>query len=151
MWGLIAFLALPLIEIGLFVEVGGLIGLWPTLGLVLLSAVIGSVVIRAQGALALDRMRASLGDPSGPMARGALGFLAGLLMIIPGLLTSALGILLLVPVVQDLVLRRMSARMTVRSFGGGQDQPRPTVIDAEYHEVTPESRNKRPPSGWTEH
>ena len=150
MFGLIAFLALPLIEIGLFVEIGRWLGLWPTLALVLASTVAGILVIRAQGALTVARMRSGLGDPATPVARAALSFLAGLLLIVPGFLTSAAGLLLLVPPVQDLALRRMSARVTMR--GPGPREPhRPIVIDAEYHEVSPDDPPRRPPSGWTKH
>jgi len=150
MFGLIAFLALPLIEIGLFVEVGRWIGVWPVLGLVLLSTVAGIFVIRAQGALTVARMRADLGDPATPVARAALSFLAGLLMILPGLLTSAVGLVLLLPPVQDLVLRRLSARVVVRR-PAPRDPHRPVVIDAEYHEIDPGGQPNRPPSGWTKH
>lgn len=51
MWLLLAFIAVPLVEIGLFIQVGGLIGLWPTLLIVLVTAIIGSYMVRAQGRL----------------------------------------------------------------------------------------------------
>ena len=50
MWLLIAFVAVPLIEIALFIQVGGFIGLWPTLGIVLVTAILGSWLVRSQGA-----------------------------------------------------------------------------------------------------
>ena len=49
MWLFWLFIAIPIIEIALFIQVGGLIGLWPTLALVLLSAVIGTALMRSQG------------------------------------------------------------------------------------------------------
>ena len=55
MWLFLAFLLIPLIEIALFIQVGGLIGLWPTLGLVLLTAVVGTALVRAQGMQTLVR------------------------------------------------------------------------------------------------
>jgi UPF0716 protein FxsA len=45
----VLFLAVPLIEIALFIQVGGLIGLWPTLGIVILTAIVGTWLVRSQG------------------------------------------------------------------------------------------------------
>ena len=59
MWLFLAFLAVPLIEIALFIQVGGLIGLWPTLAIVVLTAVIGTSLLRKQGAAAMSNLRRS--------------------------------------------------------------------------------------------
>ena len=56
MWLLLAFVAVPMIEIALFIRVGGLIGLWPTLAIVLLTAMAGSYLVRSQGARELGRL-----------------------------------------------------------------------------------------------
>ena len=60
MWIFLAFLAVPLIEIGLFIQVGGLIGLWPTLAIVVLTAVIGTALVRSQGARAMNDLRRAM-------------------------------------------------------------------------------------------
>ena len=49
MWIFLLFLLVPLIEIALFIQVGGLIGLWPTLAIVILTAIAGTVMVRSQG------------------------------------------------------------------------------------------------------
>ena len=67
------FILIPVIEIALFIKVGGLIGLWPTIALVLLSAVLGSVLIRSQGSRTLMEVQQSfrtLNDPTRPLAHG---------------------------------------------------------------------------------
>jgi UPF0716 protein FxsA len=159
MWLLLAFIAVPMIEIGLFIQVGGWIGLWPTLGLVLLSAIVGTWLVRMQGALALAQLRGSLNelrDPTEPIAHGALILLAGALLLTPGFFTDALGILLLIPAVRSAIMRHLAARMQVERFtvGGAPPRPhphRPDVIDGEFHEIDPENRPPRPPSGWTRH
>ncbi|MBA3326222.1 MAG: FxsA family protein, partial [Rhodobacteraceae bacterium] len=87
MWFFLAFLAVPILEIALFIQVGGLIGLWPTLGLVILAGVAGTALIRAQGLRALPRLRARIEageDPSGPLVDSALIVVAGILLLIPG-------------------------------------------------------------------
>ena len=162
-------IALPLIEIALFVQIGGMIGLWPTLALVIASSLGGLAVMRRQGAKSLIRLRESMetgGDPTGPLAHGALTMIAGILLFLPGLLTSACGLLLLVRPIRSWMIGRGAARMTVRATGfrrGGAPGTRPTgpgpvpsappgTIEAEY-EVIEEAEDTGPrrpgTSGWT--
>ena len=104
MWPLLPFVILPIVEIALFIQVGGAIGLLPTLGLVILSSVLGVAVLRRRGATAardVQRAMQEFRDPTAPMAHGALVMLAGLLMIVPGLFTSGVGLLLLIPGVRS--------------------------------------------------
>ncbi|RDW12221.1 FxsA family protein [Paracoccus thiocyanatus] len=120
MWLLLPFVILPIVEIALFIQVGGAIGVLPTIALVLASALAGVAVMRRQGArAALDVQRAmqDFRDPGRPMAHGALVMIGGLLMVVPGLFTSALGLLLLVAPLRSLILRRMARRMRVSGAG----------------------------------
>ncbi len=66
MWLFWLFLIIPIIEIALFIQVGGFIGLWPTLGLVVLTAVIGSTLMRSQGARALSEVQRSMSELRDP-------------------------------------------------------------------------------------
>jgi UPF0716 protein FxsA len=132
MWLLIALLALPLIEIGLFVQLGGAIGLWPTLLWTIASAFIGVSVMRNAGVGTVRAIQAAmddLRDPARPAADGALRLAAGILLILPGFFTDALGLLLLVPPLRAVLLRRI-----------GRNRPPPrgvVIIDAEYRDMTP--------------
>lgn len=179
----VMFLALPIIEIALFIQVGGLIGLLPTLALVIGSAALGIAVMRAQGAkagLEVQRSLSQMRDPSRPLAHGALIIVAGLLLVVPGFFTDAVGLLLLIPGVRTLLMRRLAHRVTVsRAYAGsasmGHDPHRPPydkgVIDGEF-EVAPDAgasrtapldlpldpddtplpgRNSGRGSGWTRH
>ena len=131
---LLPFVILPILEIALFIQVGSAIGVLPVIALVIGSALLGVAVMRRQGALAmLDVQRAmrDFRDPGQPMAHGALVMVAGLLLIVPGLLTSSLGLLLLVPGLRRLILRRMGARLHVRAAGFNQRQ-RGYGGDADY-------------------
>ncbi|WP_371224820.1 FxsA family protein [Roseovarius sp. 2305UL8-3] len=161
MWLFLAFLAVPLIEIALFIQVGGLIGLWPTLGIVVLTAILGTFLVRTQGAMAMNNLRASfsrLEDPSEPLAHGAMILVSGALLLTPGFFTDAVGFALLMPPVRSAVFGYLRKRITVQRFdmGGHPQHPRHTpgddsVIDAEYTEVdSPKSPSHRP-SGWTKH
>ena len=113
---LLAFIVVPLIEIALFIQVGGLIGLWPTLAIVLLTAVLGSWLVRSQGRAALEQLRGSLRglrDPSEPLAHGAMILFSGALLLTPGFFTDALGFALLIPGVRAAILREVSRRVNV--------------------------------------
>ncbi len=100
---LVIFLALigvPVIEIAVFIEIGGRIGLWWTVGLVVLTAVIGTALLRHQGLSTLARARASLDQGKLPVRElldGVCLLIAGALLLTPGFVTDAVGALLLVP------------------------------------------------------
>lgn len=163
MYLLLALVLLPLIEIALFILVGGWIGVWPTLGLIVLSALAGMAVVRRQGQGALNDMRRrleTLGDPSAPMAHGAMIMMAGFLLMLPGFFTDAMGILLLIPPVRRFILREASRRIQVRTFGmrtagdarrPNEQNPKDIVIDAEFEEIPPGKNPTHGNSGWTRH
>ncbi len=163
MWLFAAFVAIPLIEIALFIQVGGLIGLWATLGIVIVTAILGSFLVRQQGLREMNRLRASfstLSDPGEPLANGAMILFAGALLLTPGFFTDTVGFLLLIPQVRAAAFRWIKARVTVASFAMGnktQDNWAPhgtgrdTIIDGDYEEVPPDGRTTHQPSGWTRH
>ena len=164
---LLLFIAIPLIEIALFIEVGGAIGLGWTLAIVLGTAVLGSWLVRQQGAQALQQLQRSfhaLSDPTEPLAHGAMILFAGALLLTPGFFTDALGFLLLIPPVRRWVYEKLRQRVTVQSFsmGSAETEFRPRhetldgdVIEGEFQDVTgakrPTHNATRGPSGWTRH
>lgn len=165
MWLLIAFIAVPLIEIALFIQVGGAIGLWPTLAIVLATAVLGSWLVRSQGARELANLRGSfneLRDPTEPLANGAMILFAGALLLTPGFFTDAVGFALLIPQFRAAAYRSVRARVNVQGFtmgGAHQSGPQPHphhrpqdgVIDGEFEEVDPPKNPNQQPSNWTRH
>lgn len=161
MWLFFAFILVPLIEIALFIQVGGLIGLWATLGVVVLTAFLGTMLVRSQGLQTLEKVRASLEagtDPSRALAHGVMILFSGFLLLTPGFFTDAIGFALLIPPVRDAVFEHFGARVVMRTtkFGaapGRGTQKHDTVIDGEFEEIDPESVPRRPgnrPSGWTQ-
>ncbi|TRD22792.1 FxsA family protein [Palleronia caenipelagi] len=160
MWLFAAFIAVPLIEIALFIQIGGLIGLWPTLLIVVVTAILGTSLVRSQGALAMGQIRGALNDlsdPSEPMAHGAMILFAGALLLTPGFFTDACGFALLIPGVRSALFRKVRERVTVsagftygRTGPDTRPRPDPTIIEGEYKDVdiTPPDPNRQP-SGWT--
>lgn len=158
MWLFFALLAVPILEIGLFIQVGGWLGLWPTLGFVVLTAVAGTLILRVQGARAMMDLREAmntLGDPTGPLAHGAMILVSGVLLLTPGFFTDALGFALLIPRFRSLLLTRLRARVRFAAMErgapppGGRRRPDDRVIDGEFEEVDRDAKPMRGPSGWT--
>ena len=157
MYLLLAFVLVPIIEIALFIQVGGAIGMWPTLGIVVLTAVLGTWLVRTQGRIALNNLSRSfseLNDPTEPLAHGAMILVAGVLLLTPGFFTDIVGLSLLVPGVRRAAYRWLRSRMSIKSFSTGAQpphQPRDRVIDGEFEDVTPDKKPTHRPSGWTQH
>lgn len=160
MWLFAVFLGLPLIEIGLFVTVGGWLGLVWTLAIVIGTGVLGVWIMRRQGQRAAGDLRRAVLDRKDPLkvlAGDVLTVLAGALLVLPGFLTDTLGLLLLLPVTQRLigllVARRAMQAVAARAtrpgrFASGPHRPA-DIIDATWEELPPDP--KAPPSGWTRH
>ncbi|MCA0908108.1 FxsA family protein [Ruegeria marisrubri] len=161
MYLFLAFLLVPIIEIALFIQVGGLIGLWPTLAIVVLTAVLGTVLVRTQGRMALGNLQrsfAELDDPTEPLAHGAMILLSGALLLTPGFFTDAIGFALLVPRVRVAVFRYLRSKVTVTQFQMGhgpgfQSRGNPfdqgDIIDGDFTEVRPKNDPSKP-SKWVE-
>lgn len=161
MWLFAIFLAVPLIEIALFIQVGGAIGLWPTLGIVIVTAILGTWLVKNQGLLAMNQLRSSfseLQDPTEPLAHGAMILFSGALLLTPGFFTDAIGFALLIPPVRSAVFKYLKARVKVQSFSMGAQtshsrpvDPSGPVIDGEFEEVSPPKKPTHGNSGWTRH
>lgn len=174
MWLFLIFVAVPIIEIALFIQVGGLIGLWPTLAIVVLTAMVGTALMRSQGSHAWNEVQSSfneLRDPTRPLAHGVMILIAGMLLLTPGFFTDSLGLLLLIPKVRDGVMayvaqRVQIARIDIQSQRPRHEPHRPPydegVIDGDYvveedAASRPNGGSDTPPagrrgnSGWTRH
>lgn len=156
MWLFLLFLAVPMIEIALFITVGGWLTLWPTLGLVLLTGIIGTGLMRWQGLKVLAELRGDMGqlkNPLSPLAHGALIVFAGVLLLTPGFFTDAIGFALMVPMVRSFIIAQVGSRIRVQTFdmGVAPNSRRDTgIIDGEFYELD-ENPPPRSPSGWTKH
>lgn len=162
MWLFIAFLSVPLIEIALFLQIGGLIGFWPTMATVVLTAILGTWLVRSQGLMALSNVKRSfseLNDPTEPLAHGAMILFSGALLLTPGFFTDGVGFALLVPPVRSALYRFIRSRVHVQTFESNFDQGphtrhRPTqstVIEGDFEEIDPKPDAPDHPSGWTKH
>ncbi|SMY37806.1 phage T7 F exclusion suppressor FxsA [Photobacterium malacitanum] len=143
---MLLFIVVPIVEIGLFIQVGGLLGLWPTIAIVLLTAVIGASLVRSQGIATLISVQNKLQQgemPTQEIVEGMLLAVAGVLLLTPGFMTDALGLVLLLPSSRAKVAQLLMQKVTLKSnfshFGGGFSQHRHSehgangdVFDGEY-------------------
>lgn len=136
-WLLLLFFTVPLVEIYVLLEVGGVIGALPTIGLVVLTAVIGAGLIRAQGLATLGRIQAEMdrGElPAVGIVEGFLLLVAGALLLTPGFVTDTLGFLVLIPPLRRRVIEAFLEKrlMSAGTSAGPGDRSRPRVIEGEY-------------------
>ena len=146
MFLLLLFIGVPLIEIALFIQVGGLIGLWPTLAIVILTALIGTHLVRSQGLATLARVQNSIqtiNDPTEPLAHGAMILFAGALLLTPGFFTDAFGFLLLTPKFRSYVFNMLRERMAIRTMNmsgaqhrGSESENNLVILEGDYSEFS---------------
>jgi UPF0716 protein FxsA len=111
----LVFIVVPIAELFVIIQVGEWIGVWPTLLLLLLDAIVGSWLLKREGRAAWRRFNQALAErrmPGKEVADGFLIILGGALLIAPGFLTDILGVLLLIPATRA-VFRRILRRWTV--------------------------------------
>ncbi len=100
MWLLLLFILIPLLEIWLFILLGGFIGVYPTLLIILLTAILGTFLVKTQGINVLKEIQIKINElenPTEPIAHGAMILFAGALLLTPGFFTDTVGFLLLLP------------------------------------------------------
>jgi UPF0716 protein FxsA len=164
----LAFILIPVAEIALFIKIGGSIGLWNTLGLIILTAIIGTALLRAQGLSTLRRAQESFQRQIFPMTElfdGVCLLIAGVMLLTPGFATDAFGLALFIPwvraAIRGALLRYFADQKGAgvwidgeeitgsgspggdgpQGRGSGGDSGRGT-IEGEFHEIDSEAGDK---------
>lgn len=167
---LACFIVVPLAEIAVLIEIGGWLGLGPTLGLIVLTAVVGAWMLRRQGLAVLGRAQQQMRHGAMPVQEVFEGFclvIAGALLLTPGFLTDVAGALLLLPPVRAQLYRGVRHRFEeqiaaadARAWGGRPagdphssangpapaNDPAAPIIDVEFDEV--EGEMPEPRGSW---
>jgi len=127
----------PLLELWVLIKVGGAIGVLPTLGLIVASAVVGFAILRRVGWQTVSRVNQRLyrGEtPKRELLVGASTALGGLLLLLPGFIGDAIGLLFLLPAggrwLRGHREDRVSDGPTTRNSSSPQDGP--VTIEGEY-------------------
>lgn len=151
---------MPLAEIAGFIVVGKMVGVWATLGLVILSALLGAALLRIQGIGILQRISTESrngGDPGREMVHGAMIVIAAFFLMLPGFISDIIGLLLFIPAVRDIAWRMLRNRIVVvgnsRPFrrgpgasNGPQAKPssKGTVVDLDETDFHREPKRNSP-------
>jgi UPF0716 protein FxsA len=128
---IVAFVVVPLVEIYVLIQVGQVIGPWWTILLLIADSILGGWLIRREGRRAWRALTTALDSgqmPAKELADGALILVGGTLMLSPGFVTDALGILLILPVTRPVARRLLTRVVSRRLLTGRVDMrrgPRP--------------------------
>ncbi|NDU76618.1 FxsA family protein [Actinomadura sp. DSM 109109] len=117
----LAFLLVPVLEIFVLIQVGEVIGLWPTVGLLVAETALGAWIVRREGRRAWRALQDTARGgvlPDRELADAALVMAGGVLLLIPGLVTDAFGLALVLPFTRPLVRRALSAFVARRTRAG---------------------------------
>ncbi|OAN50342.1 hypothetical protein A6A04_02810 [Paramagnetospirillum marisnigri] len=145
----VAVLALPVMEIMAWIRAAEVIGAWSVIGLTVAAVLLGTAILRNLGLAVLLNARARLQQGEVPLQAAFDGlFLAasGVLLILPGFISDALGLLLLLPPVRRLIREQMALRLVVMPGASTGPASGPVTIDGDYTVVEPE-----PPPADTKH
>jgi UPF0716 protein FxsA len=110
---LFLFILVPLLELYILIKIGGYLGAFQTVALVVFTALLGIVLVRFEGLKTLQQIRQSLSKgivPAEEMVDGVLIFIGGILLIIPGLLTDLFALVLLIPYTRTIFKRWLRRR-----------------------------------------
>jgi len=122
----VLFLILPLLELAVIIQVGQWLGVLDTLALLLVLSIGGAWIVKRQGLGLLARIRREIAQGDVPTATlidgGLIGF-AGVLLVAPGFVTDAFGLLLLLPPVRALVRAGLRRRFVSRATRPGSRPP----------------------------
>ncbi len=132
----ILFIIIPLFEIYLFIQVGEQVGGLNTVALVVLTAVIGVLLLRWQGLQTLMRARERMAAgevPAQQVLEGMLLAIGGVMLLVPGFFTDAIGFVLLIPILRRGIYYLIKARAVVHvNTRQRRPQGQGDVIDGEY-------------------
>ncbi len=148
----VLFVVVPLVELYVIITVAHLIGVFPTIAVLLAVTFLGAWLVKREGLGVMRRMQATVARgevPTAEMVDGGLLLAAGTLCLVPGFVSDAVGLLLLTPPVRAVVRRRLLTRWSsggsLPGFGG--PYVRTQVINVEnVGDVTPPRRPAGPPT-----
>ena len=153
---LLVFVGFPILEVSVFISVGSLIGLWPTLATIIATAIVGAFLLKKQGLAALYNAQENINNGRLPVEElfdGLFLIVSGLLLVTPGFVTDGVGFILFLPQFRLLLKRFISnvliARTTARVYTN-TDHIKPTksnnpIIDGEFEEIYQQKNTEKQP------
>lgn len=146
MWLFLLFIVVPIVEIVLFIKIGSLLGLWLTILVVVLTAIVGTNLVKSQGLNAIREVQSSFlqgQDIARSLISGALILIAGVLLLTPGFFTDFIGITFLIPMTRNMWIsygiKHFPGFVFINSNNNSKNNPhfkeKNDVIDGDYTDL----------------
>ena len=146
MWLFLLFIVIPIVEIVLFIKIGSLLGLWLTILVVVLTAIVGTNLVKSQGLNAIKQVQSSFlqgQDIARSLINGTLILIAGVLLLTPGFFTDFIGITFLIPVTRKMWIsygiKHFPGFVFINSNNNSKNNPhfkeKNDVIDGDYTDL----------------
>ena len=146
MWLFLLFIVIPIVEIVLFIKIGSLLGLWLTILVVVLTAIVGANLVKSQGLNAIKQVQSSFlqgQDIARSLINGTLILIAGVLLLTPGFFTDFIGITFLIPVTRNMWIsygiKHFPGFVFINSNNNSKNNPhfkeKNDVIDGDYTDL----------------
>ena len=145
---IVLFIVVPIAELALLIQVGSWIGFWPTLALLVLDAVLGSMLMRSQGRAAWRRFNEAIAEGRAPAREaldGVLVIFGGALLLTPGFITDIFGLIFLIPPTRALVRRLLVRRATLQMIRVARPpgpNGRPRDVDGTAVDIEPDQLDR---------
>ena len=120
MWLFFIFVVVPVIEVALFIKLGGWLGTFPTLAIIVITAALGTFLVKTQAILTFNAIKSkfrNLRNPTEPLADAGMIVFAGALLLTPGFFTDTFGFLLLMPWFRAYILRFFKRKIDFQNIG----------------------------------
>ncbi|MAV01375.1 MAG: FxsA [Rhodobacteraceae bacterium] len=146
MWLFLLFIVIPIVEIVLFIKIGSLLGLWLTILVVVLTAIVGTNLVKSQGLNAIKEVQSSFlqgQDIARSLINGTLILIAGVLLLTPGFFTDFIGITFLIPMTRNMWIsygiKHFPGFVFINSNNNSKNNPhfkeKNDVIDGDYTDL----------------
>ena len=146
MWLFLLFIVIPIVEIVLFIKIGSLLGLWLTILVVVLTAIVGTNLVKSQGLNAIKEVQSSFlqgQDIARSLINGTLILIAGVLLLTPGFFTDFIGITFLIPMTRNMLIsygiKHFPGFVFINSNNNSKNNPhfkeKNDVIDGDYTDL----------------
>ena len=146
MWLFLLVIVVPIVEIVLFIKIGSLLGLWLTILVVVLTAIVGTNLVKSQGLNAIKEVQSSFlqgQDIARSLINGTLILIAGVLLLTPGFFTDFIGITFLIPVTRNMWIsygiKHFPGFVFINSNNNSKNNPhfkeKNDVIDGDYTDL----------------
>lgn len=129
---LVCFLIVPVVEIAVIIQVGQLIGVLPTVALLVVESVLGAVLVRREGRRVWQGVRAVFAEGRSPevaLTDAGLVLVGGTLLLTPGFVTDVVGFCCILPVTRPAVRRLVQRALVRRSARSARSEPRVRLVD----------------------